>query len=187
MKMNYDPAPMPEREGSERVEMDIDKLDLPAWFRCAIISAQEKTAKVGSGRYLDVGFKMAEGPCAGAAFWQGFTTSNSSAQAVRIGIEQMKALMYATGLPKGADSDALKGKECLVRCVIEESKGYAPKVKGNVWRPAGPVPEPEAEIQEPDDPDEMPPAATERERGWHRYEDDVAKGDPTDDSDPIPW
>ena len=160
------------REGSgdyEDVDVDLRTLDLPAWFDCKIMYEQLRQSRNG-GSYLSLGFRIEEGEASGLASFNNFTISNKSADATRIGHEQLGEVMWACGLKKGADSRMLIGKKVLVKFDLEESEQYGDKLRFVAAKPTGREPTPAPA-------NDGPPASA--------YEADAARA-AQDESD-IPW
>ena len=131
-RMNHEPAQ--QEVQYEDHEVDWKTIDLPGWFECRINYEAAKEAKSG-GRYLAVAFRVTAGDPTGATVWGQFTISNRNPKAVEVGSRQMGELMWATGLKKGADSSALKGKSLMVRVVGEDDERYGYRARALSFKP----------------------------------------------------
>ena len=138
MRMDYEPAARPERDGDRRERVGpevLRQVEWPSWQTVRIFHEKEGTPKSGQGRYLRVGMEICDGPCEGYTIWQYFNVHSANKEAQRIGREQLAELMLATGLPRGADSKQLKGHTVRMRCELEDSPQHGKSLKGTNWRP----------------------------------------------------
>ena len=149
--LDFDPR-RSEGPGNE-VEVDWSKVDLPGWFEAKINYEAVKQTRSGNGRFLAVAFRITAGDPTGATVWGQFTLSNPNEKAVAIGREQIGEIMWATGLPKGANSRALVGKRLMVRVVMETNDRFGDKPKPVAFKPKDREPgfDPGVDPEPPDD------------------------------------
>lgn len=85
-----------------------------------ITNADVKNTKAGNGQYLEVEFTViSPEQFAKRKVWSRLNLKNASADAERIGHEQLSALCHAVNIPKLQDSDHLFGKVLRVRLKID--------------------------------------------------------------------
>ena len=137
MRMDIYPQQREAPEGTfEEVDVDLRTLNLPSWFNTKVFFATGKEAKRKEGQpanvqnlYLSVGFRIQSGAAKGHGAFCSFTLKNTSAEAMRIGHAQLGELMWACGLPKGADSQQLLNKELQVKFGLEKSREFGDKLR----------------------------------------------------------
>ena len=173
MKMDF--TPRQSEGGYEDVEIDWSTIELPAWFEARINYEALKQTKAGNGRYLAVAIKITSGDAAGGTVWAQLTVMNPSAKAVEIGQEQIGELMWATGLPKGADSKALVGKKLMVRVAMETNDRFGDRAKPVAFKPVAPGFQSDPGV-DPEPPDDGYPASRgqgDSPTGAGDFDDDI--------------
>ena len=114
VSLGYEPIP----EGDYTVK--VDNTDI-------------KPTKNGAGQYIKVEFVVMGPKFQGRKLFANFNIVNDSAEAMRIGRQQIKSLMIAGGMTqdqvnKFNDTDQLLGLTCNVRVGVEDGKGqYEPQ------------------------------------------------------------
>jgi hypothetical protein len=78
------------------VKLESELLE-PGEYVVVAEDAEIKSTKSGDGEYINVRFKVAEGPRAGKVVYQMFNIKNPNAKAVTIGMQQLKSFMLAAG------------------------------------------------------------------------------------------
>ncbi len=106
--------------------------DLPEGTYSVIIESEEtKPTKSGNGEYLQLVFKVDEGPRAGAKIFDRLNLRNPSAKAVEIAQEALARICEVCGLSNPNDSSELVGKRLKVTTQNESYQGKVyPRVKG---------------------------------------------------------
>ena len=135
--MRLDYTPEVDDSGFVDPDIDITKLEFPAWYSVQFFHEVTKKTKRGDGMYLRIGYKVKGGPASGLTVFGNFNTQNPNAMAQKIGRKQLGELMYACGLVKGADSREFVGKYCDVRFQMKQDPGYGPELEAVAWRPYG--------------------------------------------------
>lgn len=113
---------------------------IPAgWYATIISGTKIKPTKNGTGRIFEVEHTVAEGEGKGRKVWSRFNIRNDSAEAERIGKEQLSALCHATGVLKFRQPEQLHGKRCLVRVIVKQDPGYEPRNEVKAWKEYAPL------------------------------------------------
>lgn len=68
-------------------------------YTVIVDEAEVKTTSNGIGQYIKVKFRVTDGPHSGRPIWEQFNIKNQNAQAVQIGLGQLKGFMRAFGYP----------------------------------------------------------------------------------------
>jgi hypothetical protein len=123
---------------------------IPAgWYPARIVEADPTDTKSGSGSYLKMQWEIMGQNHANRRVFGNLTLRNENEKAEQIGMEQMRALMDALGIPVLKQSEQLIGKSCEIKVSIRAAQGQyeaSNDVKG--FRAAGgnklPAPGPSA-------------------------------------------
>jgi hypothetical protein len=102
-----------------------DSIDLlPAgWYPAQVTESEIKPTKSGNGKLLEVEFTILDGRGKGRKVWSRFNFINPSAEAQRIGLQQIRQLCEAIGLNGIERTTAeLHNKPLAVFIAVEESK-----------------------------------------------------------------
>jgi len=67
-------------------------------YHVKVEKAESKDTKDGTGRYLNIQFRVFEGEREGAVIFNIYNTKNKSEKAEMIGLQQLKAMMKASGV-----------------------------------------------------------------------------------------
>lgn len=118
-------------------------------YLCVVEKAEVKPTRTAGGEYIWVQYKIIDGPYNGRAIFEQFNIRNANAQAVQIGLGQLKAFLKASGFknPNRLESATeLLGLKVVVSTKVETDatygentrvKGYGP-VNGTATAP-GPM------------------------------------------------
>jgi len=90
------------------------------WYEAKIKSAEMKFTKAGDGKLISVAFGL---PQVTRIVWNNYNIDNRSAQAVKIGKEQLAQLCLAIGRPVISSEKDLEGGECSVLLAISSWQG----------------------------------------------------------------
>jgi hypothetical protein len=93
-------------------------------YKVEIVKADVKETKDGTGNYINVQYKVVDGPCANRVFFGMVNIKNKNPEAQRIGQEQFYNLRTACGLQKVTDTDQLIGYTIEVSLGIKKSEQY---------------------------------------------------------------
>lgn len=116
---------------------------LPAGpYDSEITNADVKDTRNRDGQYLEVEHTIVSPEqYAGRKVWARINLVNPSADAQRIGREQLSALCHATGIPVLKDSDHLFGKVVRIRVKVDRRDQDNPRNEVTGWEPhAGATP-----------------------------------------------
>ncbi|WP_435018469.1 DUF669 domain-containing protein [Tundrisphaera sp. TA3] len=92
-------------------------------YSAVIIRAQQKETNKKDGIYVEAEFDItAPQEHAGRKFWDTFNLMNPSAEAQRIGLEQLGKLGKAAGIPVLEDDQQLVGKEVQIDMYVGKEK-----------------------------------------------------------------
>lgn len=81
---------------------------IPAGNYLAIITDSEmKRTKAGNGQYLELTFRILNGPCENRVLWSRLNLDNPSEQAVQIARGELSAICRAVGVMQPRDSSEL--------------------------------------------------------------------------------
>lgn len=132
-------------------EFDVDSLPvsdrnfdpLPAgWYDVAIEDADVKKTKDETGRYIEVKYRIIGENYNNRIVFGKINTRNKSAQAERIGLEQLGNLLRAiAGVSKLTDTNQLIGKNLSIKLKIREAKdGYEAQNEVTGWKSSEGIP-----------------------------------------------
>ena len=97
-----------------------------------IAKSELKDTKSGTGQYLNIQFKVIDGQYEGKSIFNTYNVKNDNATAVKIGMEQLKSLLFHAGAPftLAAPSD-IEGFDVVLK-VGNKSDSYGDKniIKG---------------------------------------------------------
>lgn len=111
---------------------------LPAGVYAAIVvRAQMKETKKKDGIYVEVEFDITGPQQVGRKFWDNFNIQNPSADATRIGLEQLGKLAKAAGIPLLEDDQQLLNKEVQIEIFIGKDGNGTPRNRVSGYYPAG--------------------------------------------------
>jgi Protein of unknown function (DUF669) len=112
---------------------------IPDGTYSVIIDKAELTPTKTGGEMIKVQFKVKEGPSTGRVIFEQFNIKNTSAQAVQIGLGQLKGMMKAFGHPnvnKLESTKELVGLKGLVAVQTkDDNSGYGPQTKVKAYKP----------------------------------------------------
>ncbi len=100
-------------------------------YNVAIEKAEVKETKSG-GKLIAVQFSVIDGPHSNRKIFNQYNFENASAQAVQIGLGQLKGMMKAFGHKnpnKLESTDELVGLKGVVRVKVEEDPGYGAQAR----------------------------------------------------------
>ena len=101
---------------------------LPAgWYTAAIVGAEIKQTKSGTGRYIAVRYDITGPTHQGRVVFSNLNIENANPKAEEIGRQQLRALMESVGIAKLADTDQLIGSNVKVKLKIERDEQYGDK------------------------------------------------------------
>jgi len=115
----YSAADLPQSENN------FDPLP-PGWYQGGIKSAELKTTKDGSGKYIAVRYDITGPTHSGRVVFGNINIRNKSEKAEEIGRQQLGDLIRAIGLPTISDTDQLIGGNVSIKLAIREQEGYEP-------------------------------------------------------------
>lgn len=113
-------------------------------YNVAVEKAEVKDTRTG-GKLIAVQFSVLDGPHANRKVFTQYNMENANAQAVQIGLGQLKGMMKAFGHknPNRLEStDELVGLKGVIRVKVEEDPGYGPQARVKSYAPlagSGPV------------------------------------------------
>jgi hypothetical protein len=93
---------------------------IPAGKYLAIITdSAMKSTKAGNGQYLELTFRIVNGPHENRVLWSRLNLDNPSEQAVRIAQGELSAICRAVGVPQPRDSSELHDIPLLIGVVLK--------------------------------------------------------------------
>lgn len=105
-----------------------DFTPVPAGTYTAEITKSEiKDTKAGTGKYINLQWKIIEGDYAKRVIFDLINIVNPSETAVEIGRKRIKSICDAVGIISLTDTDQLHGKPIYINVVIKEDENYGPK------------------------------------------------------------
>ena len=97
---------------------------LPAgWYSVTINKVELKPTKAGDGSYLSIQYGVTGPSHQGRVVFGNLTMRNANETAQKIGHEQLRALMAATGLKAVEDTDQFLGKSLEIKLKIRPARG----------------------------------------------------------------
>lgn len=105
-------------------------------YACEVVASEVKKTKAGTGTYLDCQVKLIDGhplnekngkKYGGRVVFAKYTLTHPNAQAVQIGLGQLKQLGQALGLSTVNDSEQLHDKPFIARIVVKKDAEYGDK------------------------------------------------------------
>ena len=100
---------------------------LPAGTYDIVIDGVElKTTKDGTGQYLNLKMKVISESYTNRIIFSMVNIRNKSAEAERIGLQQLGTILDACNLPKLSDTDQLIGNTLTVKIDIRQQEGFEP-------------------------------------------------------------
>lgn len=120
---------------------------IPAGDYAVVIDAAEiKATKTGTGQYIKLKLKVTGPTNAGRVLFSNVNIMNQSPEAERIGRQELRKIMEATGVLELSDSDQLIGGHMMVKVTVKTSEQYGAEneVKGYRAMSAAPssIPQP---------------------------------------------
>lgn len=108
--------------------IDTTEITPPGNYFVVCEYAELKDTKSGDGQYINCRFRVKEGPRAGDTIFTMFNVKNKNAQAVQIGLKQLKMYCEAAGIPtdKLTDVNHLLGKP-VIAAVKNKEDDYGTK------------------------------------------------------------
>ena len=107
------------------VEPDAGFVPIPAGTYVAqIIDSDVKTTKAGTGQYLQLTWKVLDGPYHGRLVFDRLNIRNSNQTAEQIGQKALSSLCHVTGVLRLQDSSQLHSKPVQVRVTIRKDAEY---------------------------------------------------------------
>jgi hypothetical protein len=101
---------------------------IPAgWYGATVEKAEVKETKSGTGRYLNIQWKVDGPKYAGRIIFDMINYNNSNPKAQEIGLRQLSSLLAATAIFRLEDTDQLIGASCQIKVSIREQDGYDPQ------------------------------------------------------------
>ena len=120
LEQSFDIKDMPVAE-------DRDFSPIPAgWYTAAIVGADVRTTKAGTGNYIAVRFDIIGPEHQGRVVWCNLNTRNPSPKAEEIGRQQLGDIMRAIGLPKLEDTDQMLGGNLSIKVTVKDDPTYGP-------------------------------------------------------------
>jgi hypothetical protein len=111
---------------------------LPAGaYDVAATNAEVKETKNGTGKYIQVEFKVKSGEHEGRKLWTNFNVENSNPQAVTIGLGQLKAFLIAAKYPnpeKLSSVTDICGLSVTVKTKIKTDDVYGDKAEVSYFK-----------------------------------------------------
>lgn len=151
------------------VEPARDYVPLPSGdYVAQIIDSDFKPTKAGNANYLELTFKVLDGPAKGQLVWARLNLDNPNAQAVEIAQRELAAICAAAGITQAiTDSVALHNRPMVIRVEFvpaggrmqrdgNDVKGYKPLAAAAAPQQAQAAPQPP---QAPPQPAAPQPAA----------------------------
>jgi len=102
------------------------------WYNATITSAEIKDTKNGAGQYIKLRYDITGPSHQGRVVFGNLNIRNASAEAERIGRQQLGEVMRAIGLARVTDTDQLVGGALSIKVAIRQSAEYGDQneVKG---------------------------------------------------------
>jgi hypothetical protein len=94
------------------------------WYQATITGAEVKDTKAGTGQYISVKYTITGPTHEGRVVFGSLNIRNPNPKAESIGLEQLRALMVAIGVPRVTDTDQLIGGNLSIKLAIRESEQY---------------------------------------------------------------
>jgi hypothetical protein len=94
------------------------------WYQATITGAEVKDTKAGTGQYISVKYTITGPTHEGRVVFGSLNIRNPNPKAESIGLEQLRALMVAVGVPRVTDTDQLIGGNLSIKLAIRESEQY---------------------------------------------------------------
>lgn len=108
-------------------------------YAVVIDKAEVANTKAGNGQMIKVQMRLMDGqPHAGRVIFEQFNIKNPSAQAVQIGLGQLKGMMKAFGHPNPNtlnSTSELLGLKGRVTVKVEEQQGFDPQTRVKAYQP----------------------------------------------------
>ena len=101
-------------------------------YAVVIDAAEIKATKTGTGQYIKLKLKVTGPTNAGRVLFSNVNIMNQSPEAERIGRQELRKIMEATGVLELSDSDQLIGGHMIVKVTVKTSEQYGAEneVKG---------------------------------------------------------
>ena len=116
--------------------VDLQKLDLPAWYRCKVVAEETKEAKSGA-TMLVIRFEVVDGPAEGVAWLQNFMLADTNPKAIEIARRHLGQIKAAIN-PQMRQSSEMVGRALDVRCDLDYGGGqYDDRLKAVRFAVAG--------------------------------------------------
>lgn len=136
---------------------------IPAGDYAVVIDAAEiKATKTGTGQYIKLKLKVTGPTNAGRVLFSNVNILNQSPEAERIGRQELRKIMEATGVLELSDSDQLIGGHMIVKVTVKTSEQYGAENEVKGYRSIGGAPSPMPSTTPPAQPSmfaAQPPAA----------------------------
>lgn len=102
------------------------------WYTATITQAEIKDTKNGAGQYIKLRYDITGPSHQGRVVFGNLNIRNASAEAERIGRQQLGEVMRAIGLARVTDTDQLIGGALSIKVAIRQSAEYGDQneVKG---------------------------------------------------------
>ena len=94
------------------------------WYQASIAGAELKDTKAGTGQYLSIKYAITGPTHQGRMVFGNLNIRNPNPKAESIGLEQLRSLMVAIGVPRVTDTDQLIGGNLSIELAIRESEQY---------------------------------------------------------------
>ena len=106
------------------VEPNVAYEPLPAaWYKCVIVSSEEKPTKAQTGSYLQLGLEVIEGPMQGRKVTDRLNLNNPNATASEIAYRTLSAICHAVGIMTPKQSTDLHDKPMMVKVAVKAADG----------------------------------------------------------------
>lgn len=93
-------------------------------YKLVLEKAELKDTKSGGGQYVACSFEIVNGEYAGRKIWNNFNTKNNNAQAVEIGMSNLRAMIDNSSMPnklKFTDPSELCGLQVYASVGVEKN------------------------------------------------------------------
>lgn len=128
---------------AQTVSPESEFTPLPAGIYTAQVTDSEvKPTKTGTGHYLQLTWRVLEGPQTGRMVFDRLNIANANETATKIGQQMLSQLCHAIGVLQVADSSQLHNRPCRIKVVIRKDDQYGDsnEVKGYEAVSGGSVP-----------------------------------------------
>ena len=88
------------------------------WYKAIIRESNLRDNKNGSGKHLELVFKIIDGEFAGRLLWKRLNIQHHNQTAVQIALRELSAICYAVEVLKPQDSNQLHNIPMLIRVAI---------------------------------------------------------------------